>query len=126
MPSRTSHPPPGEPKTLFEARELIKRLRAAMPGTSGELSAAPHQPPIPAGTKPVPAPSTAPRPVPDPSRPGSPGTNLAMMPPRMLSDFLALKTDKELKVLLAVETGRSRKTQDPALIQKLYKELKKR
>jgi hypothetical protein len=88
----------------------------------------------PGGKEPIPKlPPPAPS-NPDPSRPGSPGTNkslapdlnLAGMSPRRFAETLELCDNKTLKILLARETGKPGPEQDAGVIAKLYKELKKR
>src|SRR5271165_1308472 len=111
--------PPHEPKTLSAARDVIKSLRAQLAG---------HGPP--AGTKPIPKTPPGPAPNPDPSRPGSPGTNrlidLSSMAPAQFTDFLSRCENRTLKHLLSLETAKPGKEQDEHVVAKLYTEIKKR
>jgi len=111
--------PPHEPKTLSAARETIKSLRAQLAG---------HGPP--AGTKPIPKTPPGPAPNPDPSRPGSPGTNslldLSKLPPSTFADVLARCENRTLKHLLSLETAKPGPKQDGSVVARLYREIKKR
>jgi len=109
----TSH----EPKTLFEARNVIKNLRAQLAG---------HGPPIP--KLPERPPTADPSiPPPDPSPPGMPaGMNLSDMSPKQFSEVLDRCNNQALVLLLSRETAKSAKQQDASVVARLYKEIKKR
>jgi hypothetical protein len=140
MPSRIQAPNQGEqPKTLFEARELIKKLRSQLPGTSAELGIT--TPPVhgTAGTiAPIPKATAPPRPNPDPSKPGRPGAQnrepfkmtgmpcLAALAPKALKTFLEERTGPELQALLRAETSKDHKSQDLNVVAAVYKEIKSR
>jgi hypothetical protein len=136
MPARTPLPQSGEqPKTLAQAKEMLAKLRALLPGTSAELKMSADPVAAIPGTRgaPIPKATPPPRPNPDPSRPGSPGAlahapglDLGAMTPKALKACLEGCTDGQLKALLARETGRDRKTQNSSVIQALYRELKSR
>jgi hypothetical protein len=157
MPARPQTSKQGEqPKTLAQAKEMLltekmllaqtletlAELKRKIPGTSGALgvSTPPVQAPVPKVY-----PTGPPRPNPDPSRPGSPGTNrgpvpkvfppetpgnpaqgLSGMAPNRLKMFLAERTDKELHVLLAAENSKPWKQRDPKAVAILYREIQKR
>jgi hypothetical protein len=111
-----------EPKTLFEARTLIKNLRAQLAG---------HGPP--AGSRPIPKlperpPTADPSiPPPEPSPPGTPaGMNLSDMSPKAFAEMVDRSNNKTLFALLSRETAKSGKQQDASVVDRLYKELKKR
>jgi hypothetical protein len=99
------------PRTLGEAKSIISGLRALLATPSKPIS--PPNDPCLSPDRPVGPP--------DPSPPG-----LAEMPPAAFNQFLSMKTDSELKVLLARETAKGHKEQNASLISKFYKELKRR
>jgi len=102
--------PPHEPKTLFDARQVIKSLRSQLAG---------HGPP--AGTKPIP--KTPPGPAPNPE---NSLLDLSKLPPSTFADVLARCENRTLKHLLSLETAKPGPKQDGSVVARLYREIKKR
>ena len=117
----TTHHEEAPPKTLFEARNQIKALRALLSGP----------PKIPAGTKPIPikVPSTNPALPANPKGPKPLKTEIerldTSMGPRALSEFLGNCTTPILKAYLSAETAVGRE-QDSCLTAAIYREIKRR
>lgn len=138
MPPARTPPKEGEPRTLFEAKQLIARLRKQMPNTSAELGLS--IPPVygTAGTKPPdgkpikPLDPGRPNPHPGESPPKAPGYpppspgNLGTLPPKMLAQLLEQKTDQELTQMLSAENSKSSKTHDAHYAMQIYREIKRR
>jgi hypothetical protein len=105
-----------EPKTLFEARQVISRLKSQLKAVESKpIPKLPERPPV------FPAPDQPP-----PKAPGEPAFNLAAMPPASFARFMSERTTPELKLLLSRETGKLGPKQDAGVVAKLYKELKRR
>jgi hypothetical protein len=84
----------------------------------------------PTGVKPVPPPPEKPPIFPaldqPPPKTQTAVLDLAGMPPATFEKFLSERTNAELKLLLSQETGKLSEKQNPAIIRRLYRELKKR
>jgi hypothetical protein len=99
-----------EPATLQEARERLRTLQRHLASPSQPSASLPIRPSADPGS-----PATNPVPVIDPT-----------LPPLKLRQALASLTNQELKMLLAKETGRSRRDYNSRLVAELYFEAKDR